>query len=320
MAYKDRRTALIFFGVLTIAMGSMMALFIPLMLFGATMAAKEPGSGDMYRMMSPACVMYGTLAIALIWLGIGSATTRRWARALLLIFSWSWLIVGMISAAGAAFVFPKAFAASTALQQQQGQPQLSASAQSIAMTIILIFYAVILILLPAIWVWFYQSKNVKATCEARDPHRRWTDRSPLPVIALSLWLAFGSLAMLALPFAYRGAFPFFGTFLSGIPGTIIYLVMAVIWAYAAWTLFRLQLRGWWLVLVVSCTWSISSVLTCLHHDLDEMYQLMGIPHQQTAMVQQLGLFNRHVMAWSSIAFTLPFLGYLLFIRRYFRPT
>ena len=188
------------------------------------------------------------------------------------------------------------------------------------MAIILIVYAVIFILLPAIWIWFYQGKNVRVTCEARDPRLRWTDRSPLPVVALSLWLAFGSLAMLALPFAHRGMFPFFGTFLAGIPGTTIYLVMAVIWAYATWTLFRLQLRGWWLVLVFSCIGSISCVLTYLHPDPEEMYQLMGIPQQHTAMVQQLGLFNRHMMAWSSIAFTLPFLGYLLFIRRYFRPT
>jgi hypothetical protein len=206
IAYKDRKTALIVFGILTIAMGCVMALFIPLMLFGATMAAKEPGASEMYKMMIPACVMYGTLAIALIWLGIGSAMARRWARALLLIFSWSWLVVGVIATASTAFVLPKAFAASAALQQQRGLPQLPASAQSIAMTIILIFYAVILILLPAIWIWFYQGKNVRATCEARDPRPRWTDRSPLPVVALSLWLAFGSLAMLALPFAYRGGF------------------------------------------------------------------------------------------------------------------
>ena len=320
IAYKDRRTALIVFGVLTIAMGSVMALFIPLMLFGATIAAKEPGSGEMYQMLIPACVMYGALAVALIWLGIGSAMARRWARALLLIFSWSWLVVGVIATTSTAFVLPKAFAVSAALQQQRGQPQLPPSAQSIVLAITLIFYAVIFIFLPAIWVWFYQSNNVRATCQARDPHPRWTDRSPLPVIALSLWLAFGSLAMLALPFAYRGVFPFFGTFLSGIPGTTIYLVMAVIWAYAVWILFRLQLRGWWLAFVVICVWSTSSVLTCLHHDLDEMYQLMGIPQQQTAMVQQLGLFNRQLMAWSSFGFTVPFLGYLLFIRRYFRRT
>jgi hypothetical protein len=86
IAYKDRRTALIVFGILTIAIGCVMALFIPLMLFSATMTAKEPGSGDMYRMMIPVCAMYGTLVVTLIWLGIGSAMARRWARTLLLIF------------------------------------------------------------------------------------------------------------------------------------------------------------------------------------------------------------------------------------------
>src|SRR5437588_6891949 len=138
MAYKDRRTALIVFGILTMAMGCVMALFIPLMLFSATMTTKEAGWRDMYRMMIPVCVMYGTLGLALIWLGIGSAMARRWARALLLIFSWSWLVVGVIATASAAFVLPKAFAASAALQQQRGLPQLPPSAQSIAMAIILI--------------------------------------------------------------------------------------------------------------------------------------------------------------------------------------
>ncbi len=91
--YKNRSTGLIIFGILTLLLGGLCALFIPLMLFGQTMAAKAPNAPPPNTaMLLPGLAMYGGLAVALIWLGIGSIKARRWARALLLIFSWTWLI------------------------------------------------------------------------------------------------------------------------------------------------------------------------------------------------------------------------------------
>jgi hypothetical protein len=60
------------------------------------------------------------------------------------------------------------------------------------------------------------------------------------------------------------------------------------------------------------------VLTYSYHDIREMYQLMGYPEKQIAMIEQLGLFNRKMMMWWCLIWTVPFLAYLLFIRRYFR--
>jgi hypothetical protein len=50
------------------------------------------------------------LAVALIWLGIGSIKARRWARALLLIFSWSWLVMGVCMTAVMPFFMAKVMA------------------------------------------------------------------------------------------------------------------------------------------------------------------------------------------------------------------
>jgi hypothetical protein len=317
LPYKDRKTGLIIFGVLTMGIGTLIALLVPLMIFSVAMAAKEPALGDMSRMIIPAVAMYGVLAVALIWLGIGSTMARRWARALLLIFSWCWLIVGAFSVANALFIMPRLLTANPALQQP-GQPQLPASAQWIVLAITRVFYALIFVLLPAIWVWFYQSKNVKATCEARDPIMRWTDRCPLPVLAISLWLGVGSLMMLAVPFAWRSVLPFFGIFVFGVGGTILYILIALIWAYAAWATFKLQIRGWWLAVITFCLFTVSNVITYFYHDITEMYRLIGFPEQQIAMIEQLGVFKRNFMSWSCLILAVPFIAYLLFIRRYFQ--
>jgi len=316
LPFKDRKTGLIIFGVLTMGIGGLVALSVPLMIFSATMSTKELGSDQVGKIVGPAIVFYGFLAVVLIWLGIGSTMARRWARALLLIFSWSWLIVGVITSAGAAFMLPRVLA--NPAYRQPGQPPLPAPAQSMILLLILAFYAVFLVLLPAVWVWFYQGKNVKATCEARDAVTRWTDRCPLPVLAVSIWFAVGALSILALPLCYGGVFPFFGTFLTGSIGTLVWVLVALAWFYAAWLLFKLQVRGWWIAIVMLVLLSISSVLTYLHHDIIEMYRLIGYPEKQIAMIEQLGLFKGNLMAWSCLIFTVPFIGYLLFIRRYFR--
>ncbi len=214
-------------------------------------------------------------------------------------------------------MMPRVFANSAAFQQP-GQPPLPASAQTMLLVFTLVFNGILFVVLPAVWVWFYQSKHVKATCEARDPVIRWTDRCPLPVLAVSLWLFFGALSTLTLPLAYGGVFPFFGRFLSGSSGTIVWVLIGLSWLYGAWLLFKLQLHGWWLAIIMLVLLSISSVLTYLHHDIIEMYQLMGYPEKQIAMIEQLGMFKGNLMAWTCLIFTVPFIAYLLFIRRYFR--
>ncbi len=56
------------------------------------------------------CVLfYVLLATWFIWMGIGSILTRRWARALLLIFSWFWLICGATGMAFLLLIMPGMF-------------------------------------------------------------------------------------------------------------------------------------------------------------------------------------------------------------------
>jgi DNA methylase len=140
---------------------------------------------------------------------------------------------------------------------------------------------------------------------------------PLPVLGLCLWLVFSVLGMLVLSFVKFGVTPFFGVFLTGVPETIFYLAIATLWGYAAWLLYHLDERGWWLILIAICVLSVSGILTFARHDILEMYRLMNYPEAQIQQIQKSGLLVGNNMTWLMVFSLVPFLGYILFIKRYF---
>src|SRR6516162_9553573 len=147
---------------------------------------------------------------------------------------------------------------------------------------------------------------------------RWTDACPLPVLALSLWLLPGASMMSFMPVSANGVMPFFGMFLTGLAGSLLCLVMAALWAYAAWLLYRLDVRGWWLVLIAFLLMFVSTMLTYARHDMIEAYRLMGYPEAQIEQIQKTSLFTGHLMTWLMLFCMVPFLGYILFIKKYFQ--
>jgi hypothetical protein len=255
--HKDRSAGLMVFGIFTILLGCLCGLFVPLMLLGQLAAPKATQTS--ISALLPAMMMYGGLAVALVWLGIGSIKARRWARALLLIFSWSWLVMGLVVLALMAFVMPKIMANMPA-SGTANQPALPPEAMAAAMTVMLVVFGVIFIILPAAWVFFYKSEHVKNTCEIRDPVTRWTDACPLPVLGFCLWLFLGVPMLLIMPLTGHCVMPFFGMFLTGLPGALLCLAIAVIWGYSGWSLFKLESRGWWLILIALCVSMVSGLL------------------------------------------------------------
>jgi hypothetical protein len=313
-AFKNRSTGLIIFGILTILLGGLTGLMLLLMIVQTAVA--KTATPTPFAALLMVIFIYATLAAALIWLGIGSIMARRWARALLLIFSWVWLIMGIVMVITMACVLPKVMENLQATSN--GQPALPPGAITGVVMFMILVLGFFFILVPAVWIFFYSSRHVKATCEARDPVTRWTDACPLPVLALSLWLWFSVPMFLLLPLMGHGVIPFFGTFLSSLPGSLVCLVLALLWAYSAWLLYKLDVRGWWLVLVMMVVWTASTILTYARHGMIEMYQRMGYPQDQIDEMQRTGLFAGNWMIWFMVLFIVPFLGYMLFVKKYLR--
>jgi hypothetical protein len=313
--FKDRRTGLMVFGILEILLGSLAALMVPLMIVGQVMAAKVTQEPMPLRQLIPGAVVYGLVAAVLICLGIGSCKIRRWARALSLVVSWSWLATGILTMAAMALFLPSILNA----PQPQGQA-LPESARLVVMIASMLFMGIFFIAVPGVLVFFYQSRHVKATCESRDPLPSWTDACPLPVLGLSLWLGFGAVTILALPLSTHGVLPVFGRLISGFGGCMGALGLAALWGYSAWAVYRLRAVGWWIVLISLCVMAASAWVTFAQIDLPEMYRVMGYPERQIEMMKQFSFMQGHGMAYFSVAGAIPMLGFLLFVKRYFRSS
>lgn len=309
--YRDRTTGLIVFGVVEILMGGICFLFIAVMLFSLVMAGHRATPAPSLRMFIPGMGIYALAGTVFVWLGIGSLLGRRWARALWVCLSGIGLVVGLVAAPAVAYAavqIPRMMASN---DQPALPPAALVIARFVMISVMLLFY----IIIPGVFFLFYRSPNVKRTCEMRDPTERWTDRCPLPVLALSLFTAAGALgALMLLPLS--GVVPVFGVFVSGVPGYVLILAVAGIMLFLGWALYRLRPGAWWLLLGVMLLMASSSAVTFWQADLGVFYTKMGFASRVVAAATQFGQMT--ALKWFGSVTFLPWFIWLLYVRRHFR--
>jgi hypothetical protein len=264
-------------------------------------------------MMIAGILFYVLAAAWFISMGVGSMLARRWARALILVSSWIWLLAGVMGLGYVVGFMPDMF------DKMSESGQMPADMVTPMKFVMIGFIAVIYLVIPGALVLFYGSRHVKATCEFRDPKVRWTDRCPLPVLALSLMYGLGALAM-PMAIGYGGILPLFGYLLSGAPGILALLAVAVLMAYLAWGTYRLKLPAWWAAMGFTVLFGISGIVTFLQIDMMEMYERMGMPAQQLEIIEQYGVTDLSGMALGMGLWTVGLVGFLLYVRRYFVPS
>lgn len=313
--FRDRKIGLVVFGILQIVLGAICGLLVPLMVFGAI--ASQFVEGDTSappmtaNMIIPGILFYVALAVWFIWMGIGSVRTRRWARALVLVSSWIWLISGIGGLVAVVLTMPDVYS------RMAEKGQIPEGVVQIMTYTMIAFMAVIYVIIPVLLVAFYGSKHVKATCEYRDPQVRWTDKCPLPVLAVSLMFTVGAGSLLFMGF-YQWVIPFFGEILDGVQGALVTVAIALLMAYIAWGTYRLRIMAWWLSILAVITWSASVAITFSRISFWELYERMNFPQEQIDMMKEMVMLKGPIIAvfvgiWAVIA-----LGYLIYTRRYYR--
>jgi hypothetical protein len=289
---------------------------VPFAIFGMIASAfldKSSATAMSPTMMIPAVLFYVLLAAWCISMGIGSIKARRWARALLLVTSWIWLVCGI-----SGLIFMLLFM--TVMFEKMGEnEQMPAGAALIAKYVVMVFMAVFYVIIPAVLILFYGSKNVKATCEFRDTKVRWTDKCPLPVLALSLMFGFWAVSMLSMGL-YGWTIPFFGFILSGVKGAAVVLVAMLLLGYVAWSTYRLTIKGWWCAVLAIIGWALSGGITFSRVSILDYYEKMNFPEQQLDIIKQYIIPLDYTMVLYFGFWIVGFLAYLLYTRRYFvRP-
>jgi hypothetical protein len=318
--YRDRGTGLVVFGVLQIILGLLAALMIHLVALGAFVSRLGPSGTMRPGQFFSGVATYAFLAAALLALGIGSVQMKRWARALTLVTAWYWLIMGALVTVLLTAVLPVITRGALAQMKRGGasppSPEMSAGIMAVFLTLIIVFMAFFLVLVPIAFVIFYSRKDVAETCRRRDPVERWTDRTPLPVLGAGVVFFTGALYLL-LTGMTMPMFPFFGRYLTGIAGSLCFIIMAAIDVYLAVALYRLQSSGWWIAVFATAIRLVSIALTYARADLMQAYSKMGMSDAQLQMLNSSPMLRGHVFLWWGLISMLAFFGYLLWLKRYF---
>ncbi len=318
--YKSRRGWLIAFGVIEILMGCaflLMILFSAFVFFGPVAARMPPSALSPRILMAFVGLQYGLLAAVFFTSGIGSIRCKNWARILMLVVSGLWLGLGLMTTLIMAFMVPM-------IMRQQPGNVLPGIQHAIIVGMIAVM-AVLMVLLPAIFLFFYSRKSVKATCLAQKGAQVATPAAggtaapelPVPLAILGVWQALGAFSVFLTLFM-RVAFVF-GVILHGAAAFLVLLTFSVLSGYAAWAIFRQKLIGWQIALFTACFWTVSMVVTYLRHpDLLQLFKEIGYNDQTLRIYEQFPQFLPVIWVGSIVMMTV-LLVFLLYTRKFF-PT
>jgi hypothetical protein len=246
--------------------------------------------------------------VLMVTLGIGSMLARRWARDLSLIVAWMWMFVGVIMAATMIVLVPRFMPRMPADQAQTGTIVLT------CLTIVFAFFGVVI---PLALILFYRSANVRATCIALDPHPRWTERAPLPLLALALWTLSGAVGMMTMS-AYA-VLPLGRQIITGPFAVLAYCTLGLFMLYVSWGLYTRRRVAWWLGIAYGALAAIYCVVVFPRIDYDKLVSAMHMP--RTPGMPDLGDIYRSPWFLAYLGFcSLLYFGYFAFVYRYFRES
>ena len=312
--YADMTLGLIAFGAVTILLGGFFVLFSLLLILGAKPMAQASSMPVNWGETISNALVFSGLGAALMFLGYGSIRKRRWARVLMGVASWTWLICTVLIL-GFLFAFLKdlAQAVGSAVSNGTNQP-MTITMIHVRLFQMLVVSAPVLIGAPAIWVWFYSTRSVRLTCEAADSVPGWTDRCPPAVLAVSLGLAVSVPFLIIGAIAHHGVMPFFGIQLSGFLGGLVAFLLAGLWAYCAWAVYQLRKDGWWLTTISFVLLFVSGWLTWRDGNLEPMLATSGIAREQMEKIRPMIQALQPMLLWAMLVFQVPILGSMLWIR------
>ena len=310
----DRSGALKAVGAIEVVMGGFAALMVPLILLGALIIRMSPQPNKPPAADIPLAAMVSAAAAAfLITMGIGTFRGRRWARDLMLVTSVIWLIAGSLGLANFIYLLPR-MAKSMPRMQGPTPPNFA-----VIMAIVAVFLAFFYVALPAFFSLFYSRPSVRATCARLDPQPRWTERVPLPVLGLCVYLCVHSFGYVWL-LAKHPPFPLFGRFVEGAPAILLYGLVGVgFWVLTVW-LFQLQRAAWVSYIVYQLLVTATFVSTYAVRGVGEYYDHMQMPPQSRALLANSFLSHTGPMIALTVVLAAVPMIYAIFLGRYFQPS
>jgi hypothetical protein len=308
--YRDCPSGLDLSGIFEVLLGFLCALAIPFLFFAQTIASRRPDAAPAPPTFIPLMTVYALMAVAFIWHGFGSILARRRAPAILSCLAGVALCAGLMGEAWVALTPPHLGAA----MAQLNPPAPPAAAFLVVKIMMAVVILAIFVLIPGALLLFSRNPRVNCGGEASYAMEEWTDRCPLPVLALSLAMAFFGIGILGLLGGLHGFAPF-GVFVSGGPRYFLPSILAALLLYLALGLFRLQIQAWWIALGMQLIFAIYGAVMFSRGNFAALYLKFGLDPRTAAAAGQL--LRLPAFKWLIPISIVPWLMWLLCIRLYF---
>lgn len=320
LPFPDQRGGLRMMGVVLMVLGGMSGcltaltpamLMMPKAVGAQPSLAAQPGMRDVLS----AVVLYAVVAAALICVGAGSFRIRRWSRPIAMVLLGTWAAAGASGFISWILFAPSinklVQASATTGPAPATMPALPGSFSIISGGCMLVFF----VALPIALFWFYKRPSVRQTLDYFDPTPTWTDRCPIPVLAISFWLGMGALALAG--YCGWGVLPAFGRLLHGPPAITAILACAVVLLALAVATYRVKTFAWWATMALVIVGMSSSIMTFSRVDPLEMYRLSGTPQAQIDLLHQAGVAKPINLIIQQGIYGTAMIVYLLWARRFF---
>jgi len=301
-----------------IGVGEMSGGGLGLLLAGALMIASftagllggQGSSGGDSRWIAAMSLGVGLTSLYLLVVGWGTFKLRRWARPLMAVSTWLWLLSGAVATAIVSQALPRAWEMST------GAPTpLTRLGQQLSTTALTGLTAFGGLLLPALLAWAYHWRPVRDLFHEQGEGARWADDCPAPVLALVVLLGMGVVKCVG--GSVVGVLPFFGFILGGAPASLGLILLAVGCGWLAWRCLRRRPDGWWGALGLLLASCLSVLISFTHHSPEDVLRAAGFAGAELAQLNTvIEAVPLTIPIWTMIL-TAVGAGYLLYLRRFF---
>lgn len=306
---RDHSAGLIVFGTLEIIMGIMAFASAMLLLI----LVSSTGLGGMKAVHF--WIVMGFLFYMTGWfcvMGLGSIKARRWVRTLMLAGSWMAVFFGTLALALELHLLPWVYT----MVADSGI--LSPQSALVALYVGLFVLIALQLALPLSTILFYSLRGVQATCERRSPDPCWTDRCPLPLMAMGFVSGLGVSTVLLGATTNYVVFVF-GRIWTGFPGFMVVAAIAASCGYVGWGAFTRRKQAWWAAYAIILLTSASMMLTFAELDMDLLFERMGYSLEQITRLQQFQVASPAVLTFATCIWGVMACTYLVWVRDCFQP-
>lgn len=306
--YKNQVRVIRIIGVLLLLGGIVIGFLGPLEMYcfylfseGGRFYYKGFGFGSfMFGNIASQIIGYYLIATIFITLGYGHLKTRRWVRKISLSLLWSWLVVG---APLVLIIFLILI----------GTKKLS----SLVAVLSLVFLGLSYLVFPWMFIRFYSSPKNRQYFDTEDTKFYWTDNVPTPILVLSILHIF-YIVMLHVLILFKGAFPLFGVFVTGLRGIFLLDISIVCLVSLIWGVLHQQLWAWWGTVIFFGLFTFSAILSFLRNSYLELLSILAFPPREIEFLEAMPIESYHLSLLVGIPLIITWIVAVLSKRYYKR--